>query len=233
MEEQKIYIIPTTISEHVTDVIPKAVEDILLNVKYIVSERARTTRRYIKELLPNIQISELTILEIDKHKPKESLPEFKEWLAKGFDIGIMSESGMPCIADPGNIFVALAHQQNKRVIPLTGPCSIMLALAASGLNGQKFKFHGYLPLKDEPLNNKLKMIKGDLKNGETQIFIETPFRNKRIFDQLIRQIPKHIKLTIGMDLTGSEEFVKTKTIEQWKKNKPELQKLPCIFLLGN
>lgn len=232
-EEQRVFLIPTVISEEAIQEIPASAINILQSIQYIITERARTTRRFIKKLIPTRVISDINILEIDKHDPNSIIPEFKSWIKAGHNIGIMSESGIPCVADPGNILVTMAHQLDLRVVPLTGPSSIILALSGSGLNGQQFSFHGYLPVKEPAIQKKLNLILQKAKLGETQIFIETPFRNQRMFDMLIKTVPEQIKLCVAMDLTGKEEFIKTKTIKAWRQNRIKLSKLPCIYLLGS
>lgn len=195
-------------------------------------ERARTTRRFIKLTDPPYVISDLEILELDK-EGTQHLPELEKLFQQGKSIGLMSESGMPAIADPGSEIVAMAHKMNYQVKPLVGPSSIFLALAASGLNGQNFNFCGYLPIKEGELKSKLREIENKiLKEKQTIIFIETPYRNKRIFESLIRFLSGNIKLCVAADITGAKESISTKSISQWKSNVVILEKVPTIFLLG-
>lgn len=232
MEEQKVYLIPGLLSEEGTHSITAEVRQVLSEIKFLFAERAKTSRRMIKKIVPEKNISEIDLIEMDKHQPESVLSDFISWLKAGHTIGVMSESGMPCIADPGNIFVKEAHKLGIRVVPLTGPSSIFLALAASGLNGQQFSFHGYLPVKDHLLNPKLKHLVQGVQKNETQIFIETPYRNQKLFDFLIKKLPDHCLLCLAIDITGQNESITTKTISSWKKQNIQLEKVPTIFCLG-
>ncbi len=232
MKKAEVYLIPTIIADDGYMHIPEFAIEKSKTLKYFIAERARTTRRYLKKLIPDLDLSKVEVIEMDKHDPTLIIPAFEKLLQQGKEIGIISESGMPAIADPGSIFVAKAHEYNARVVPVTGPSSIMLALAASGFNGQKFSFNGYLPVKDHELKNKISNLIKAVQRDETQIFIETPFRNRRMMDALIKFLPNQLKLCIAYDITGQSEFIKTKTINDWKKSKIVLEKLPCIFLLG-
>ena len=197
-----------------------------------MTERARTTRRFIKLTNPPYPISDLEILELDK-EGSEHIPDLKRLFLTGKSIGLLSESGMPAIADPGSEIVAMAHKMKYQVKPLVGPSSIFLALAASGLNGQKFSFYGYLPIKEGELKSQLREIENKiLKESQTIIFIETPYRNKRIFEALIKFLSGNIKLCVAADLTGKLEKISTYSIAEWKSKKIDLDKVPTIFLLG-
>lgn len=195
-------------------------------------ERARTARRFIKSTNPPYKIDELTIIEIDK-KGIQYLNEVKNLFSSNTDVGLISESGMPAIADPGSEVVSLAHKSGYAIKPLTGPSSLFLALAASGMNGQSFAFRGYLPIKEGEITQKLKQLENKiLKDNQTQIFIETPYRNDRMFKILINKLPSKIRLCIAKDVTGNEEYIKTLTIQDWKKNTIHIGKIPTIYLLG-
>ena len=195
-------------------------------------ERARTARRFIKSTKPPHKIEELTIIEIDK-KGNQYLKEVQSLFSTNTDVGLISESGMPAIADPGSEVVSLAHKSGYSVKPLTGPSSLFLALAASGMNGQSFAFRGYLPIKEGEISQKLKQLEIKiLKENQTQIFIETPYRNDRMFKILINKLPSKIRLCIAKDVTGNEEYIKTLSIQAWKKNNIIIGKIPTIYLLG-
>jgi len=220
------------ISESQIETIPVSTISILHSTKYFIVERARTARRFIKLTKPPYQINELNIVEFDKES-KDAENQAIQWLKMGFNVGVISESGAPGIADPGNSIVSLAHANDIKVSGLVGPSSINLALSASGLNGQNFAFIGYLPIKDNELRAKLKMLeKQILKEGQSQVFIETPYRNNRLIKNILQHVSPNILLCIASDLTGPTEFIKTKRISAWKKNVPQLEKVPSIFLLG-
>ena len=227
-----LYLFPITISENaLTDISPRAIELLHLTKHYIV-EGARTARRFISSTKPPYPISELSIIEIDD-KDINLNKTILEWNKMGHSIGVMSESGMPGIADPGSAAVKIAHENNIEVIPLVGPNSIMLALSSSGLNGQNFAFNGYLPIKEPELAKRLKSIENILTRfNQTQIFIETPYRNQRLFEFITRKISENIRLCVATDLTGNKQYIKCKTIKEWKKNPIQINKLPTIFILG-
>ncbi len=229
-----LYVVPTPISEN-TSIIPKTTIEILHSVKYFIVERARTARRYIKDSNYNGNIDELTFFELDKRNPKNIPDEFFTPLLKGNPVALMSEAGMPGIADPGANVVYRAHKLGVRIIPLVGPSSIFLALSASGLRGQTFKFEGYLPIKLPELKKKLKSMESEIfKNNCTQIFIETPYRNNKLRDIIINTLNNNINLCIASEITGKNEYISTKTILEWKKSKDlyDLHKRTCIFLIG-
>lgn len=229
-----LYIIPTPISENINQTISKDVLEIIYNLKYFIVERARTARRFIKSSGFKGKIESLTFFELDKRDINNiPLSIFKPAL-DGTPIGLMSEAGMPGIADPGAKIVSKAHELGIKVVPLVGPSSIFLSLAASGLNGQNFTFDGYLPVKAPELKKKLIHIEKDiLARGTSHIFIETPYRNNKLKETLLNSFNNNIKLCIASEITGKDEYINTKTIGQWKKEKPiDLHKKTCIFLLG-
>ena len=170
---------------------------------------------------------------LDKSSTQEEIKDFLAPLFRGSNIGLLSESGSPAVADPGAKMVALAHQNNIKVIPMTGPSSILLALMASGLNGQQFKFHGYLPSEKNERIKKIILIENESrKNNETQIFIETPYRNQHVFNDLIETLKEQTQLCIGLDITSENESIHTKNIRDWKKEIAiDLKNKPCVFLL--
>jgi len=211
--------------------IPLSNIEILHQLKHFLVERARTSRRYIKLTNPPYAISDLTILEFTDEG--HELNEVIQLLKSGNSIGVISESGMPGIADPGSKIVLLAHKHNLQVRALVGPSSIFLALSSSGLNGQNFCFNGYLPIKENELIKSINQIEQRAyKNKETQIFIETPYRNNRLFSNLLKNLKDQTLLCIALDLTSSNEFVKTMSIANWKKESWKFEKAPAIFLIG-
>lgn len=205
---------------------------IIHSLNNFVVERARTARRFISQTKPPYSISDLTILELDKQNENIS-EEILALFRTKVSFGLISESGMPAIADPGAKIVALAHKHGYEVKPLVGPSSLFLALAASGMNGQNFCFNGYLPIKDGELSSVLKDLeKKVIQQKQTQIFIETPYRNNRLVRAILKVINPQLNLCIAIDITGSQENITTKSIKEWKKKTPALEKTPTIFLLG-
>lgn len=227
----KLFLVPVTIADNALHTLSKEVVDTTALLKYYFVENLRTARRFLKSVHPLLVIDEMNFSEIDKHSGPD-MKTLTEWIKAGHDIGIMSESGCPGVADPGSLLVAKAQQLNVEVIPLTGPNSMILALMASGLNGQSFAFNGYLPLKDPARSGKLRELEQhSAKENQTQIFIETPYRNNTLLDELLKHCKAGTRLCIAQDITGANAYIKTKTVQEWKQNKPELAKAPTVFLL--
>ncbi len=230
----KIYLIPVPIDETGIDTIPKATLDVLFQLDHFVAERTKTARKYIKMLGHPKPQNELYVDEIPKHD-KLDLVELLKPLTKGHSIGILSESGCPGIADPGAEIVAWAHVNGIEVVPLVGPSSLLLALMASGFSGQSFVFHGYLPSDKEELNKRLRLLESNaIKHVQSQIFIETPYRNKKMFEAVINTLKSNSKLSIHIGLTGPAAFSKTLTIREWKLMKGEILRddVPAVFIIG-
>jgi 16S rRNA (cytidine1402-2'-O)-methyltransferase len=231
MQPGRLYLIPIEITDNGMSAIPAYNISIIHDITYYIVERARTARRFISRTNPPHSISDIEFIEIDDQG--ESIKHCMTWLRAGHNVGVMSESGMPGIADPGQKVVDAAHKANIHIIPLVGPNSIMLALSASGLSGQHFAFNGYLPIKENELKSELKHLESQvLKRKQTQICIETPYRNDRLLKTLLSQLNDNIKLCIARDITGKDEMIKTQTIAQWKKQSITIGKWPSIFLLG-
>lgn len=228
----KLFMVPSIISEGQENEIPEATIQVIHQLKYYVAERARTARRFLKLCQLPFPIQEIEMVEMDKRDLTMGQDQVLTWLKNGHDVGVISESGMPGIADPGREFAQLAHNNQFEVVPLTGPSSIMLALSASGLNGQNFCFQGYLPIKDHELKNRFRDLQKNISKGETQIFIETPYRNQRMLDQILKSFSGDIKLCIAIDITGENQSIMTKKINKWKGSKPNFDKIPTVFLLG-
>jgi len=228
----KIFLIPTSIAEDTTEkVIPLQIREALMNIKHFLVEDVRTARRYLSSLKIYSSIEELSFNILDKDTKKDALKEFFKPIADGFNLGIISESGCPGVADPGALAVNYAHEQELQVIPLVGPSSILLSLMASGLNGQHFAFHGYLPVDGKEASRAIKDLEKESKaKNQTQIFIETPYRNKSMMQNLINNLNDNTLLCRAVDVTGVGEDIKTKPVKSWRKIKDELPKLPAIFL---
>jgi len=228
----KLFMVPSVISEGQVDSIPEACLQVIKTLKFYVAERARTARRFIKLCQPPFSIQEIELVEMDKRDLQVGQDQVLKWLKAGHDVGVISESGMPGVADPGKEFAALAHRNNFEVVPLPGPSSILLALSGSGLNGQQFTFHGYLPIKDGELKSKLASLQKFASKGQTQIFIETPFRNQRMFDHITKFVDPNLSLCVAIDISGEQQSIQTKKIKDWKGKKPAFNKIPTVFLLG-
>jgi 16S rRNA (cytidine1402-2'-O)-methyltransferase len=206
--------------------------DTINNIKEFIVENEKTARRFLKEAGLKTPQSELLIHDYGKHNRADGTGEFFKGLQAGNDVGLMSEAGCPGIADPGAEIVEKAHRMGIKVVPLVGPSSILLALMASGFNGQSFTFHGYLPIDKLLRSKKIKELETIAeRNDQTQIFIETPFRNNSLLEDVLKAANPKSRLCIACDLTAGTEFVQTKTIADWQKKIPELHKRPTIFLL--
>jgi len=228
-----LFLIPATLGDTaISKVLPDYNKTVILSIKYFIVENIRTARRFLKQTEPSIDINALTFFELNKHTLKESISDFLKPIEEGYSVGIISEAGCPAIADPGAEVVALAQQKNIRVIPLVGPSSILLALMASGFNGQHFAFQGYLPIDNEQRKETLKKLEQRIyAENQTQLFIETPYRNDKIFNDILKTCKPATKLCIAADITLESEYIKTLSVSDWKKQKPDLSKRPCIFLL--
>lgn len=227
----KLYLIPIPIADGALQTLSEEIKTVTLTTSHYFVENLRTARRFLKAVHPSIVIDNLSFSEIDKHDGPD-INTLRTWLKAGHTIGVMSEAGCPGIADPGARLVQIAHEHNAEVIPLTGPNSIVLALMASGLNGQSFAFHGYLPLKDPARSKRIKSLE-DLSSREkqTQIFIETPYRNNTLIEELLKHCNNKTKLCIAHNISSADEMIKTKTIGEWQKEKIELPKAPTVFLI--
>ena len=226
-----LFLIPTTLGDTpISKSLPDYNKTVILSIKYFIVENIRTARRFLKKTDPSIDIDTLTFYTLNKHTSKESISSFLNPVKEGNSVGIISEAGCPAIADPGAEVVALAQQKNIKVIPLIGPSSILLALMASGFNGQSFAFHGYLPIDNEQRIKSLKNLEQRIySENQTQLFIETPYRNNKMLDDILKTCKSSTKLCIAADITLDSEFIKTHSIGDWKKQKPDLSKRPCIF----
>lgn len=205
---------------------------IINSIKEYIVENEKTARRFLKEAGLKTPQSELIIHDYSKHSRASGTVDFFKGLQAGNDAGLMSEAGCPGIADPGAEIVDKAHRMGIKVVPLVGPSSILLALMASGFNGQSFTFHGYLPIDKNDRSKKIKELENlSIRNNQTQIFIETPFRNNALLQDLLKTANSKTRLSIACDLTAATEFIQTKTIAEWQKKIPELHKRPAIFLI--
>ncbi len=230
-----LYLIPNVLADgEWQSVLPAQVKPILTNTQFFIVENVRTARRFMKQVNHEINIDECTFFEINKRTKPQELPLFLKPLVDGHDVAVISEAGCPGVADPGADVVRIAHQQQLKVVPIVGPSSILLALMASGLNGQNFAFKGYLPVKPLERTRSLAALEKSAKSsGQTQIFIETPYRNNQMIADVLKTCSPATLFCIAANITGESEFIQTKTVQDWKKNGvPDLHKQPVIFLLG-
>lgn len=229
-----LYLVPSLLSDSSWQlVLPAAVVPILTETKYFIVENVRTARRFMKLIDKNIDIDTLTFFELNKHTGQHEIENFLKPAQENNNMAVLTEAGCPGVADPGAEVVRLAHKKGIKVVPVSGPSSIILALMASGLNGQNFTFNGYLPVKKDKLKKTISILEEKaVRKKQTQIFIETPYRNNLLLSSLLKECSANTLLCIAVNLTGNDEFISTKTIQQWKKNIPNIDKKPAIFLIG-
>lgn len=233
--EPALYLIPVTLGEtDVERVLPSYNHDIIVGIKHFIVENIRSARRFLKKVEKFIDIDELTFYELNRHTDRKFIGEYLQALGQKKPVGVISEAGCPAIADPGSDVVAIAQSRGYRVVPLVGPSSIILSIMASGFNGQSFAFNGYLPADVPGRVKALKKLENKVYNDDqTQSFIETPYRNAKMIETILNSLRPQTKLCIAAGITCAEEFIHTKTVAQWKKEKlPDLGKIPCIFVLG-
>ena len=233
MPPGKLILIPAPLGEGGEQVMPEYVLTEIHQLRYLIAERAKTARAYLKSVRYPIPFSELEIFELNKRTPPEELPQMLEPLRNGHNLGLLSEAGCPGVADPGAVIVEQAHQEGISVVPLVGPSSILLALMGSGMNGQRFCFHGYLSPKKPELSRQLKKLEQESSRlDQTQLFIETPYRNQAFMETALQSLQGKTRVGIAADLTLPTEYVRTQTVQQWKKRGwPNLHKRPAIFLI--
>lgn len=229
----KLYLIPTTLGENdPMEVLPISVKDFIDKTNYFIVENEKTARRFIKKISPSKSQQDLRLETLNKHTAPEQLSDYLKPCLEGNDVGIISEAGCPGVADPGAEMVALGHQTGIQVVPMVGPSSILLALMASGMNGQSFAFNGYLPIDKTDKKKALKQLeKRSIDLGQSQIFMETPYRNNKLLQDLTSILQPHTLLTVATDITLAQEFIKTKTVKQWRTSTVDLHKRPTIFVL--
>ncbi len=228
-----LYLIPTTLGDNEPmEVLPVLVKEVIEKLDYFIVENEKTARKFIKRIAAEKSQPSLTIFSLDKYADQMEVSTDLDVCAKGISVGLLSEAGVPAIADPGAEIVKMAHQKNIRVIPLVGPSSIILAMMASGFNGQNFAFNGYLPIEASERKEAIKSLEKLSKDkNQSQIFIETPYRNEKLFIDLKSTLNSSTKLCVACDITLAEEYIKTLEIKDWKNEHPDLQKRPTIFII--
>lgn len=229
----KLYLIPNILAENTSDkVISPQIKEIVKNTQFYLVEDLRTARRYISSLKVGLTIENLQMEILNKKTRPGELPLLMKPLLEGMDMGIISDAGCPGIADPGAIAVAYAHEKGIQVVPISGPSSMFLALMGSGFNGQSFSFHGYLPIDKKEKVAAIKRLEAESsQHRRTQIFMETPFRNNQLLEDLKNTLHPETKLCVAKNLTGSDERILTKKISEWKRTNLDLHKIPTVFVL--
>lgn len=228
----KLYLIPTRLGDQPPlEVLPLSIRKKITDINHFIVESEKVARRFIKKIVPTKSQNKLEISLLNKFTQDIEIPEFLMPCSEGHDVGLMTDAGCPGIADPGAKVVAFAHRQNIQVVPLVGPSSIILALMASGLNGQNFAFNGYLPIDKGECKKQIKQLEKQAEHHQqAQIFIETPYRNEQLFQTFLKILKPQTQLCVAVDLTLDTEFVKTKTIADWRTEKPDWHKRPAIFI---
>lgn len=233
--EAALYLIPVTLGETpVSQVLPVYNHDIILGIRHFIVENVRSARRFLRLVDHEFPIDDSTFYEMGKHAQAGQFASYLKPLQQGFPVGVISEAGCPAVADPGADVVAIAQHKGFRVIPLVGPSSMIMAVMASGLNGQSFAFNGYLPVDEADRAKKLKALESRAWNeSQTQLLIETPYRNRKMFDTILRTLRPQTRLCVAAGITTSDEYIRTHTIQEWKRIQlPDLSKIPAIFLIG-
>jgi len=228
-----LFLIPVTLGEtNHRRVLPEYNREIVSQIRHFIVENVRTARRFLKKCNPSIVIDELQFYELNKHTSPEQISGYLAPLARGESVGLISESGCPAVADPGADIVAIAQQNNFQIVPLVGPSSLLLALMASGFNGQSFAFHGYLPVDAASRAERIRMLESRIySEHQTQLFIETPYRNNKMMKDIIRVCKPTTKLCVAANITCDDEFIRTRPVKEWTGCIPDLNKKPTLFLL--
>ena len=231
--ETALYLIPVTLGDtSIEKVLPSYNKEIILGIKHFIVEDVRSARRFLKKVERSINIDELTFYTLNKHTSAEEISGYLKPLLGGESMGVISEAGCPAVADPGADVVAIAQRKNLQVVPLVGPSSIILSVMGSGFNGQSFAFHGYLPIDPSERIKRIKVLEQRIySENQTQLFIETPYRNNKMMEDIVKNCRPQTKLCIAANITCEDEYIKTKTVKEWQGKLPDLSKIPCIFLI--
>ena len=231
--EPALYLIPVTLGDTAIDkVLPGYNSEVIASIRHFIVEDVRSARRFLRKVHPQFDIDGSQFYELNKHTAPEAVVGYLKPLLAGNPVGVISEAGCPAVADPGADVVAIAQRKGLKVVPLVGPSSIILSVMASGFNGQSFAFNGYLPVKTDERIKALRKFEQRIYNEEqTQLFIETPYRNGKMIEDILTPCRPQTKLCIAANLTCDDEFAQTRTVKEWKGRVPDLSKIPCIFLL--
>ncbi|MBQ8225170.1 MAG: SAM-dependent methyltransferase [Bacteroides sp.] len=228
-----LYLLPVTLGDTpIEQVLPAYNKEIILGIRHFIVEDVRSARRFLKKVDKGIDIDTLSFYPLNKHTSPEEISGYLKPLQAGESMGVISEAGCPAVADPGADVVALAQRKGLKVVPLVGPSSIILSVMGSGFNGQSFAFHGYLPIEPAERAKRLKQLEQRIYNEhQTQLFIETPYRNNKMLEDILQNCRPQTKLSIAANITCEGEYIKTKSVKEWQAGRPDLTKVPCIFLL--
>ncbi len=228
-----LYLIPVLLGDTTVErVLPSYNKEVILGIRHFIVEDVRSARRFLKKVDKDINIDELQFYPLNKHTSPQDISGYLKPLEEGNAMGVISEAGCPAVADPGADVVAIAQRKNLPVVPLIGPSSIILSVMGSGFNGQSFAFNGYLPIEPAERAKKLKILEQRASTEhQTQLFIETPYRNNKMVEDILKNCRPQTRLCIAANITCEDEYIKTKTLKEWKGHVPDLSKIPCIFLL--
>lgn len=228
-----LYLIPVLLGDTTVErVLPSYNKEVILGIRHFIVEDVRSARRFLKKVDKDINIDELQFYPLNKHTSPQDISGYLKPLEEGNPMGVISEAGCPAVADPGADVVAIAQRKNLPVVPLIGPSSIILSVMGSGFNGQSFAFNGYLPIEPAERAKKLKALEQRATiEHQTQLFIETPYRNNKMVEDILKNCRPQTRLCIAANITCEDEYIKTKTLREWKGHVPDLSKIPCIFLL--
>ncbi len=231
--ETALYLLPVTLGDTpVEKVLPPYNREIILGIKYFIVEDVRSARRFLRKVDSLIDIDGLTFYELNKHTRPEEISGYLRPLEEGSSMGVISEAGCPAVADPGADVVAIAQRKRLKVVPLVGPSSIILSVMGAGFNGQNFAFNGYLPIEPAERIRRLRELEARVyQENQTQLFIETPYRNQKLMDEILRVCRPQTRLCIAANITCEGEYIQTRSVKEWKGHLPELNKIPCIFLI--
>ena len=231
--ETALYLLPVTLGDTpIEKVLPSYNKEIISGIRYFIVEDVRSARRFLKKVDREIDIDALTFYPLNKHTSPNDISGYLQPLVGGASMGVISEAGCPAVADPGADVVAIAQRKKLKVVPLVGPSSIILSVMASGFNGQSFAFHGYLPIDASERTNTIKKLEGRIySEHQTQLFIETPYRNNKLAEELIRTCRPSTKLCIASNITCEDEYIHTRPVKEWAGKVPDLSKKPTIFLI--
>ncbi|MDG1252988.1 MAG: SAM-dependent methyltransferase [Schleiferiaceae bacterium] len=230
-----LHLLPVPLAEGpATAVFPPDVMEKASHLRHWIVETPKAARAHLKVLAPHVPISEHHLRPLDKHKPERNVADFLKPCLEGHDMGLISDAGVPGVADPGSKVIEAAHAMGIRVLPWVGPSSILLGLMASGFNGQQFQFVGYLPHDQSERKKQWSAMERSVRQGQTQIFIETPYRNQKVLEEALQSLGPDLHFCIACDLSGPEEYVRSRSVQDWKKdrNRPNIHKRPAIFLIG-
>lgn len=228
-----LYLIPVLLGDTPVDkVLPAYNKEIVVAIKHFIVEDVRSARRFLKKVDKEIDIDTLQFYPLNKHTSPTDIASYLKPLQEGHSMGVISEAGCPAVADPGADVVAIAQRKGLKVVPLVGPSSIIMSVMGSGFNGQSFAFHGYLPIDPSARVKRIKTLEQRVySEDQTQIFIETPYRNNKMLEDILRTCSPHTKVCVAANITCEDEYIRTMTVKEWKGKQPDLTKIPCIFLI--